>query len=285
MSLFVVDTFGDNELLQKEDEIENNHVLDFVSKSNYEIDKAIKNDNDNDDEESDNSESDEASEKGYGGLPPPSEDISHIINKHLNSESNPFKKKDSKRNFERFSNYFSTKNKSENVENQPNLDEITSADRQKQITDALSKNPEVSRESFELPGKRRLKKLKKAEREKTKGSDWFNMPATEITDEIENDLKILQMRSILNPKHFYKKNDLKVLPKYFQIGTVQHSHLEFYNERNIRKNKKRTIVDEILADSDVNKYTKRKYHEIIEKNQRYNHKKAMKKMKKLKKNK
>lgn len=55
------------------------------------------------------------------------------------------------------------------------------------------------------------------EREKTKGKDWFNMPATEITEEIENDLKVLQMRKALDPKHFYKKNDLKVLPKYFQV--------------------------------------------------------------------
>lgn len=43
------------------------------------------------------------------------------------------------------------------------------------------------------------------------------MPATEVTEEIQNDLKILQMRSVLDPKHFYKKNDLKVLPKYFQV--------------------------------------------------------------------
>lgn len=48
------------------------------------------------------------------------------------------------------------------------------------------------------------------------------MPATELTEERENDLKILQMRSVLNPKHFYKKNDLKVLPKYFQVNGARH---------------------------------------------------------------
>lgn len=26
------------------------------------------------------------------------------------------------------------------------------------------------------------------------------------------------MRSVLDPKHFYKKNDLDVLPKYFQVN-------------------------------------------------------------------
>jgi len=46
------------------------------------------------------------------------------------------------------------------------------------------------------------------------------MPATELTDELKNDLEVLQMRSVLDPKHFYKKNDLKVLPKYFQVHPV-----------------------------------------------------------------
>lgn len=55
------------------------------------------------------------------------------------------------------------------------------------------------------------------EREKSKGSQWFNLPATSITPEVENDLKIIQMRSVLDSKHFYKKNDLKVLPKYFEV--------------------------------------------------------------------
>jgi hypothetical protein len=60
--------------------------------------------------------------------------------------------------------------------------------------------------------------LLQKERERTKGSNWFNIPATELTDELKNDLEILRMRSVLDPKHFYKKNDLKVLPKYFQVS-------------------------------------------------------------------
>jgi hypothetical protein len=60
--------------------------------------------------------------------------------------------------------------------------------------------------------------LLQKEREHTKGSNWFDMPATELTDELKNDLEILRMRSVLDPKHFYKKNDLKVLPKYFQVN-------------------------------------------------------------------
>lgn len=111
------------------------------------------------------------------------------------------------------------------------------------------------------------------------------MPATEVTEEIENDLKILQMRSVLDPKHFYKKNDLKVLPKYFQIGTVQHSQLDYFNERGTKKNKKKSLVDELLADAEFQSFTKRKYKEVLKKTERVGYKKAVQKMKKLKKNK
>lgn len=62
-----------------------------------------------------------------------------------------------------------------------------------------------------------LKIARRKEAEKTKGDKWFNLPAPEMTEEKQRDLEIIQMRSILNPKQFYKKNDLKVLPKYFQV--------------------------------------------------------------------
>ena len=66
-------------------------------------------------------------------------------------------------------------------------------------------------------GVRRLKAERRKEADKTKGDKWFNLPATEMTDEKLRDLEIIKMRSILNPKQFYKKNDLKVVPKYFQV--------------------------------------------------------------------
>ena len=66
-------------------------------------------------------------------------------------------------------------------------------------------------------GKKATKKANKLEREKTKGQDWYGMPATEVTDEIKRDLEVLKMRDALDPKRFYKKNSSKELPKYFQV--------------------------------------------------------------------
>ncbi|XP_014204399.1 deoxynucleotidyltransferase terminal-interacting protein 2 [Copidosoma floridanum] len=110
---------------------------------------------------------------------------------------------------------------------------------------------------------KKLKVIRKRQREKTKGSQWYNLPATEITDEVRHDLEILQMRSALDPKHFYKKNDMKVLPKYFHIGKVLDNPLDFYGDRMTKKERKRTIVDELMADAEYAKFSKRKYEEII----------------------
>ncbi|NWY74039.1 TDIF2 protein, partial [Erithacus rubecula] len=110
---------------------------------------------------------------------------------------------------------------------------------------------------------RQLKKQRRAEREKTTGDGWFGMKAPEITSELKNDLKVLKMRASLDPKHFYKKNDRDGFPKYFQVGTVVDSPIDFYHSRIPKKQRKRTIVEELLADSEFRRYNKKKYQEIM----------------------
>ncbi|XP_012279219.1 deoxynucleotidyltransferase terminal-interacting protein 2 [Orussus abietinus] len=131
---------------------------------------------------------------------------------------------------------------------------------------------------------KRLRAQRRREREKTKGKAWFNLPATEVTEEVKRDLEIIQMRSVLDPKRFYKKNDLKVIPKYFQIGKVVDSPLDYYNGRLTKKERKRTIVDELMADAEFSKYNKRKYKEIIDEKKKLQYK-AHKHAKRLKKGK
>ncbi|KAJ8973578.1 hypothetical protein NQ317_001604 [Molorchus minor] len=161
------------------------------------------------------------------------------------------------------------------------------------ITDTKSEIRDILKKSVVLdPGFNSLhsipsydisqKKLQKERKAKTKGKKWFGLPATEMTEEVKHDLEILQMRSVLDPKHFYKKNDLNVLPKYFQIGKVMDSPLDFYNNRLPKKQRKKTLVDELLADAKFNKYNKRKYKEIIEEKQK-THYKAWRTAKRLKK--
>jgi len=46
------------------------------------------------------------------------------------------------------------------------------------------------------------------------------MKRPEITPEIKRDLQIIKLRNVLDPKRFYKKDDSKELPKYFEVNFI-----------------------------------------------------------------
>jgi hypothetical protein len=75
------------------------------------------------------------------------------------------------------------------------------------------------------------------------------MTSNELNEEKNNDLLALSMRRGWDPKRFYKKNDNKHLPKFLQIGTVVETAQHFYHSRVPKKDRKRTLVEELLADS------------------------------------
>ncbi|XP_029164337.1 deoxynucleotidyltransferase terminal-interacting protein 2 [Nylanderia fulva] len=134
---------------------------------------------------------------------------------------------------------------------------------------------------YEL-SKHQLKLRKQREKQKMgAGAGWFNMRAPKVTPEIRRDLEILRMRSSLDPKHFYKKNDMKALPKHFHVGKVVDSPMDFYSSRLIKKERKKTIVEELMADAEFMKYNKRKYKEVIEEKKK-THYKAHRHAKRLK---
>ncbi|XP_022409048.1 deoxynucleotidyltransferase terminal-interacting protein 2 [Delphinapterus leucas] len=128
------------------------------------------------------------------------------------------------------------------------------------ITPDFEKNYCVPRYS---ESKHQRQKNRRQERQKTAGDGWFGMKAPELTDELKNDLKALKMRASMDPKRFYKKNDRDGFPKYFQIGTIVDNPADFYHSRVPRKQRKRTIVEELLADSEFRRYNRRKYSEIM----------------------
>ncbi|XP_007535400.1 deoxynucleotidyltransferase terminal-interacting protein 2 [Erinaceus europaeus] len=111
--------------------------------------------------------------------------------------------------------------------------------------------------------KYQLQKKRRKERQKTAGDGWFGMKAPELSDELKNDLKALKMRASMDPKRFYKKNDRDGFPKYFQVGTIVDNPADFYHSRIPKKERKRNIVEELLADSEFRRYNRRKYAEIM----------------------
>lgn len=72
---------------------------------------------------------------------------------------------------------------------------------------------------------------------------------------------------------------------YFQVGTVIDSPLEYKSGRLTNKERKRTMVDELLADAEFKQTTKKRYKNILLANPKMASKirKENRKMNKLKK--
>ncbi|KAL4861116.1 hypothetical protein BDV12DRAFT_75554 [Aspergillus spectabilis] len=89
----------------------------------------------------------------------------------------------------------------------------------------------------------------------TAGRDWFDLPQTDLTPELRRDLQLLRMRSILDPKRHYKKENGKAQPpKYSQVGTIIEGPTEFFSGRIVKRDRKKTFVEEALV---LEKETKR----------------------------
>ena len=92
------------------------------------------------------------------------------------------------------------------------------------------------------------------------GKGWFDAAPAELTSELKSDMKVVQMRNYLDPKRFYKNPDK--MKNVIGVGTVIEGPDEFISQRLTRKERKQSLVGEILADSQIKEYTKRKYAEI-----------------------
>ncbi|KAL5568755.1 hypothetical protein UlMin_025330 [Ulmus minor] len=112
---------------------------------------------------------------------------------------------------------------------------------------------------------RKFNKLQRKQVKDTAGNNWFDMTTPTITPELQKDIQLLKLRNAMDPKRHYKKTELK--SKYFQVGTVIESPLEFYSGRLKKKERKATFADELLSDHTLGNYRKRKVREIEEKNQ------------------
>lgn len=109
-----------------------------------------------------------------------------------------------------------------------------------------------------------LKKAKAPPNKADLGKGWFNMETVKLDDKLKRDLKVIQMRNYLDPKRFYKNPDKP--GKILHVGTVVEGPSEYKSARMTKKERKQSLVEEILSDSTIKNYTKRKFSEIQEKN-------------------
>lgn len=108
-------------------------------------------------------------------------------------------------------------------------------------------------------------KRHKAKKKKTKGppptagADWFNVPNTPLTPELEQTFKVLELRPYMSKDHHYKRSGKgSEIPEFFGVGTVVDDPLDFYSSRVLKKHRKQSLADELLDDEQVQKYVKRK---------------------------
>lgn len=97
----------------------------------------------------------------------------------------------------------------------------------------------------------------------TAGPEWYNLPKTNLTPELKRDLDLLRMRSVLDPKRFYKKESTKAKPpEFLQVGTVVEGPTDFFSSRIPKRDRKRTLAEEVLADEKESGRLKRQYEEV-----------------------
>eukprot|EP01116_Phalansterium_solitarium_P014179 TRINITY_DN31733_c0_g1_i1.p1 TRINITY_DN31733_c0_g1~~TRINITY_DN31733_c0_g1_i1.p1 ORF type:complete len:175 (-),score=38.99 TRINITY_DN31733_c0_g1_i1:171-695(-) len=109
-------------------------------------------------------------------------------------------------------------------------------------------------------------KKTKEKKKDTAGKGWYDLPATPVTPELKTDLKLLQLRGVLDPKRHYKKTPKnEPLPKYFHVGTIVEGHSDFYSSRMTNKERKNTFVEELLANQEFKRSTKKRYLDLQKK--------------------
>lgn len=98
------------------------------------------------------------------------------------------------------------------------------------------------------------------------GSDWYDLPRTNLTPELKRDLQLLRMRSVLDPKRHYKKDNSNknFVPEFSQVGTIIEGPTEYFSARLSNKERKRTLVEEVLEGEKNSQRFKSKYRDIQE---------------------
>ncbi|KAK4238589.1 hypothetical protein C8A03DRAFT_43706 [Achaetomium macrosporum] len=89
-------------------------------------------------------------------------------------------------------------------------------------------------------------------------SDWYNLPRTNLTPELKRDLQVLRMRDVVAMgKQFFKRDTRKdFVPEYSQVGTIIAGATDGINGCLTRKERKRTIVEEVLSSENLNNTVK-----------------------------
>ncbi|MCJ1287607.1 hypothetical protein MMC26_006959 [Xylographa opegraphella] len=106
------------------------------------------------------------------------------------------------------------------------------------------------------------KKVIKSSKE-TAGPDWLNLPRTNLTHDLKRDLQLLKLRSVLDPRRHYKKDNISVkAPEFSQVGTIVEDPTEFFSARLQNKDRRGTLLEEVMVGEASSGRFKSKYNEV-----------------------
>ena len=195
--------------------------------------------------------------------------LNEIFSKYRNDDNN----EDLKDNIE-------SDNDDNKIENQKSSDFLNEKDLltyKKKSADIMSKYCTLySKDNAVKPLNENFleKKRKREENKRTTGPKWFNMKAPELTTELKQELKAVQLGKLSEPFQFHKKNDRKGYAKFFQIGTIQDNILDGKANR-LKKSEIKNSIAEQLLDFDLEKnFTLRKFNEYQEQRKKIGIKKS-----------
>ncbi|KAF7234727.1 hypothetical protein EG68_11748 [Paragonimus skrjabini miyazakii] len=125
-------------------------------------------------------------------------------------------------------------------------------------------NPFYTNSVPALHSRRELRRMRRSERE-SKLEKWYDMPKPNVTEEEREDLEVIRLRRAIASDTHVKRSDTKF--KYYQAspalvqGVVVDDPGSFY-DRIPRKQRGKTIVDELLANADLMKKHRKRYAQI-----------------------
>ena len=97
----------------------------------------------------------------------------------------------------------------------------------------------------------------------TAGPCWFDMPRTNLSSEVKTDLNLLKLRNVLDPRRHYRSENTRASASEFsQLGQIIQGPTEFFSSRLPNKERKRTLVYEVLANEQFTGRFKKKYNNI-----------------------
>ena len=145
------------------------------------------------------------------------------------------------------------------------IDELTSEVEVKSkrvVGDGFEKGSKLEPVKPDMLTRSQRRNLSKKRREATSGTKWFDMPAKELDPEDKLTVDAIRLRGVLDPSRFYKKKSTESISKHFQMGTVIEHPIDFYSGRATRKERKQTLVDELITDAEFKRNVKKRYRRL-----------------------